>query len=278
RVSILKDQFVAPSSVAIVLFWFLTLARACVAGPHVELVESKPVETILDEPSIRDTRVVWLEMIAGARHNLDIAAFYILDRAGEPMEPVLQAIDLAAKRGVQVRILGDSIFASKYPDTLARLAKSGVSVRKIPINTISGGVMHAKYFIVDGQDVFLGSQNFDWKAIKHIHEIGIRVRDAAFGASVEALFNLDWKIAVATARARKALLARRVNVLSEAHPLVAKIGGREVRLSPAFSPRILNQPGMDWEEERLVALMGNAKKEILVQVLEYSVIDQHRLY
>ena len=38
-----------------------------------------------------------------------------------------------------------------------------------------GGVLHAKYFVVDGEEAFVGSQNFDWRALAHIQEMGVRV-------------------------------------------------------------------------------------------------------
>ena len=40
--------------------------------PNFEFVESVPVETSLDSPSIRDTLPVWLEMFEKARKSIDI--------------------------------------------------------------------------------------------------------------------------------------------------------------------------------------------------------------
>ena len=54
----------------------------------------------------------------------------------------------------------------------------------IDIGTVAGGVQHAKFFIVDGEEVFLGSQNFDWRALKHIHELGVRGARLGGGRSV----------------------------------------------------------------------------------------------
>ncbi|TLY29064.1 MAG: phospholipase, partial [Ignavibacteria bacterium] len=43
-----------------------------VAGyPDFEIVESIPIETVLDNPDVRNTQEVWLEMINGARSSLD---------------------------------------------------------------------------------------------------------------------------------------------------------------------------------------------------------------
>lgn len=45
-----------------------------------------------------------------------------------------------------------------------------------------GGVQHAKYF---------GSQNFDWRAIEHIQELGLRVRVPEVVQALGALFEYD---------------------------------------------------------------------------------------
>ena len=52
----------------------------------------------------------------------------------------------------------------------------GVAARLLDAGAAWGGVLHAKGMIVDGRTFFLGSQNWDWRALEHIHELGVRVR------------------------------------------------------------------------------------------------------
>ena len=132
------------------------------AQPPLELVESIPVETILDNPDIRNTREVWLEMISGARRALDIEQFYISNAPGEALDTIITAIMQAAERGVRVRLIVDSRMYKTYPGTAESLGqRPGIVMRVIDFAKIAGGVQHAKFFIVDGKAVFLGSQNFD---------------------------------------------------------------------------------------------------------------------
>jgi phosphatidylserine/phosphatidylglycerophosphate/cardiolipin synthase-like enzyme len=161
-----------------------------------ELVESVPVETNLDNTDIRNTHEVWLEMIEGATKTLEFEEFYVSDAPGEPLEEILNAIVDAAQRGVRVRFVVDSRMYQTYPERLDWLSEeTNVEVRKIDMASIGGGVMHAKYFVVDGMQTFLGSQNFDWRALKHIHEIGCRVRSKELARVFSDLFELDWKLA-----------------------------------------------------------------------------------
>ena len=104
---------------------YICLTTYCV-GQNVgssdfELVESVPIETNLDNPDIRNTLEVWLEMINGAKKSLDIEQFYISNKPGEPLEEVLGAIIAASERGVNVRIIVDAGMYKTYPQSVDSL-------------------------------------------------------------------------------------------------------------------------------------------------------------
>lgn len=161
-----------------------------------EIVETTPVETELDNAHIRDTYGVWLEMIGKANRTLDFEEFYISNAPGEPLEDVLKAVIDAAQRGVTVRFVVDAGMYKTYPEMVDSLeAVENIEVRKIDMRSVSGGPMHAKYFVVDKEELFLGSQNFDWRALKHIHELGCRVRSKELCQVFSDLFDLDWELA-----------------------------------------------------------------------------------
>ncbi|MFH2202084.1 MAG: phospholipase D-like domain-containing protein [Elusimicrobiota bacterium] len=254
-------------------FFILPAAALCLAGAtaragEIEIVESWPVETILDSKDLRDTGEVWLEMIGGARKTLDIATFYVTSEKGEPLEPVLQAIRDAAARGVKVRIISDKKFQGIYPEPLGALNKEkNIEVRIIDMGLFGGGVMHAKYFIVDGRQLFLGSANFDWRSLKHIRELGLRIADQKLAAIAADLFALDWRLAEAKdAAAGKMLIEQK----SYAVPL--KIAEAEV--TPVFSPQGWHADSALFEEDRLIGMLDSAKKDILLQVLSYSPVTR----
>src|SRR5882672_5095592 len=161
-----------------------------VAGyPDFEIVESAPVESGLDNPDVRNAHEVWLEMINGARNTFDCEEFYVSAEKGEPLDEVIEAMKGAAGRGVAVRIIGDSRMHKTYPDPLDMLGKvKNITVRIIDFGKLAGGVQHAKYFIVDGEQIFLGSQNFDWRSLKHIHELGVRISHPGAVAVYQTIF------------------------------------------------------------------------------------------
>lgn len=249
----------------------------CAAGPRapataperaeIELVESAPVETSLDHADVRDAAEVWPEMIDRAARTLDLAQFYASEAEGDAastsrLAPVLAAIDRAVLRGVRVRFLADAGFASKYTETLERLRRADVAVRTIDCAPRYGGVQHAKYFVVDGVESFVGSQNFDWRALAHIQEMGVRVRSSAIARALLDVFETDWALSYASApsstRARPARRGVSVRAASgEALSVVA-------------SPRGWLPDESGWDLDRLVALLDGATRSVDVQVLHYS--------
>ena len=146
-----------------------------------EVVTSVPPETTISGAGTRAAAAVWPEMISGARHTLDIAEFYLASEKGEALEPVVEAVLAAGRRGVKVRILSDAAMAATYPETLARFqGRPNILTRLFDWKKFTGGILHAKYFVVDGREAFVGSQNFDWRALAHIQETGLRIRVPLF--------------------------------------------------------------------------------------------------
>jgi phosphatidylserine/phosphatidylglycerophosphate/cardiolipin synthase-like enzyme len=222
----------------------------------VSLVESTPIETTLDHPSIPDAHVVWLDMIQRAEKRLDLAEFYVSDGGpGNRLAPILDAIEKAAARGVAVRLLVEDEFAKKYPDTLARLEANphGIQVRRFKVGPLMGGILHAKYFVVDDREAYLGSQNFDWRSLEHIQEIGVQLRHAGVAQALADIFDTDWDLAGGAVASTRHM---RAHAQPEGVRLVA-------------SPKGFLPDEAAWDLPQLVAAIDAAKKTVHVQVLTY---------
>jgi phosphatidylserine/phosphatidylglycerophosphate/cardiolipin synthase-like enzyme len=241
----------------------LLLLACAVAVPAVgpadfEVVTTIPVETSIDGAGTRAASAVWPEMIHGARRTLDIAEFYLASEKGEALEPVIEAVLAAGRRGVKVRILSDAAMAATYPETLARFqGQPNILSRLFNWKKLTGGVLHAKYFVVDGTESFVGSQNFDWRALSHIQETGLRIRLPLFARALLRIFDADWNYSEGDADAyRKLALLPPLEFSGDAR-LVA-------------SPVACNPPGVGAALEALVAAIDGARSRISVQLLSYS--------
>jgi phosphatidylserine/phosphatidylglycerophosphate/cardiolipin synthase-like enzyme len=251
---------------------FLVSFNACAqfAGYRdFEIVETPPVETNLDNADIRNAHEVWLEMINGAKKSLDLEEFYISDQKGELLQDVLAAIVEAGKRGVAVRIIADGNMHKTYPQPVDSLGlNKNVSVRIIDFKKLKDGVQHAKYFIVDGEQIYLGSQNFDWRSLKHIHELGVRIRNTEAVNIYRDIFDIDWQLAE---KNDPALVPSVVSHKQYELPIsIIETPGDTLTYFPTMSPKGMIVDSTLWDETNIVNLIDGAKSDVMVQVLTYS--------
>ena len=253
---------------------FYENSPAQIAGfRNFEIVECAPVETTLDNPEVRNAAEVWLEMINKAKRNLDLEQYYISNEPNEPLEAIINAVVEAGKRGIKVRIIADAGMYKTYPQTLDMLGKQpNISVRLIDYRKISDGTQHAKYFIVDGEDVYLGSQNFDWRALKHIYELGVRITDKRAAKAFTDIFEIDWKLSGPESKSIK-IPWKRYKI-----PYLLIGGDDPLKYYPTFGPTGYIPDETLWDEKQLVMLIDNAKVEIYFHVLTYSPVASKNNY
>ncbi|MCA1828178.1 MAG: phosphatidylserine/phosphatidylglycerophosphate/cardiolipin synthase family protein [Myxococcales bacterium] len=230
------------------------LACAHAAPAPIELVESEPVETTLDRPELRDAFAVWPEMISRATARIDFAEMYAVDEGMSRLTPVIDTVFQAAARGVRVRFLTTVSFAKTYPSVLAALQERGVAVRKL-----EKPFLHAKYFVVDGREAFLGSQNFDWRSLQHIQELGVRFRQPEAIRELEDIFETDWTGA-----------PQRPSTAYE-FPERTADGADETLVA---SPKGALPDERLWDLPALAELVDSAHKSVRVQALTYSETPQ----
>ena len=239
---------------------------------ELQLVESAPAETVYGSTLTARPAAVWLEMIGSAAKTLDLEQFYIADQAGEVLEPVLEAVKAAARRGVKTRFLVDKVMMKESEKTLPALKEAGVETRVIDFKKAGGGVQHAKFFVVDGKEVFVGSQNFDWRSLKHIHELGARIKSEKAAADLSIIFEADW--ALAGGAEPKRMFAKKLKpAITAAKPEKALLGGAEVTYSLAYSPVNFAPKGADTEISELLKLLKAARKTIRGQVMTYALAE-----
>lgn len=246
-----------PRSLLRIVVAVLLATSAC--APKIAFIKSVPSETRFDQTTWQTAAALWPQMIARATHNLDIAQFYVVssDTGNDALTPVLQALIAAVKRGVAVRLLVDEAMAGVYPQELARLTQQGIVVRRIDLRPLTGGVLHAKYFVVDDREVFIGSQNFDWRSLEHIHEMGIHLRSSTLARALTAIFESDWALAAGQPAPPFAPAS-----------LTTRQSGETVRIDLATSPQKMS-PEASWELPAIVELINHAQHKLRIELLVY---------
>lgn len=248
-------------------------------APPVGLVETRPIEAVLGNPTLPSTLGTWWKLFEGAQQTIDIEQFYLSTWPHESMDDVLGALGAAGKRGVRVRLLLDASMYRTYPRTADSLAKvPGFAVRLVDFRRLAGGVQHAKFFLVDGETAFLGSQNFDWRALKHIHELGVRIRDRRVTGDFQQVFELDWAIGTPIGQTQdttRVTVAAQVPHAPGTLPYrIVQAPGDTVLLWPSWSPKRFIPDTTLWDQDLIVRTLDRARHEIVLQILSSSLGDR----
>ncbi|WP_347092062.1 phospholipase D-like domain-containing protein [Sphingomonas parapaucimobilis] len=251
----------------------LTLLAAAATGPlpGYQLVHDAPVATTLATPDLPQAATVWCAMLGKARRTADFEQFYVSGKRGSRLDRVIGCMEAAAKRGVAIRFLMEAkgLTMSDAP-TLARLrAIPGLQFRTLSFAGVGGsGIIHAKFFVVDGNSAYVGSQNFDWRSLEHIDETGVKIDDAHAVGQLAAIFAQDW--------AAQATLANGGRVApTNTREVTADDSGPATLVA---SPNAFNPPGVGDSQAELVKLLGEAKQDVRVTVMDYAPLDQQHLY
>lgn len=138
-----------------------------------------------------EARAIFLQRIDQAVNSVDVTSEELKDRA------VLSALDKAAGRGVQCRIVLTENPA--WAKGVAEVSAAGCSVHLFP-NTKTGLYMHEKILLTDNTNLIIGSQNLSTTSLVENRELSLAL-DAGTApgvvAAVAATFDADYAAAPA---------------------------------------------------------------------------------
>jgi len=292
-----------PTNTTRLLPWILTSTTLLTARPaaasnvvdlhdDIRIVQTVPTETVL-RPAAREPAQEWAAGIAGAKETIDWAAFYVSGEPGSRLEPVVAALIDAAHRGVWIRFLADAGFYKTYPDILDDLAAvDHIQVRLVDYKALAGGVMHAKYFILDRREAYVGSQNTDWRSLEHIWETGAWIELPDYVRALGRIFLMDWADGAHLGEdsgspvpgdpggVREPPEGRgfHENDYGEAPPIgpigwwTTGVDGKpdSVYVYPAFSPRDRLENATQWDLPLILNALRAAEDSVHVTCLTYS--------
>ncbi len=109
----------------------------------------------------------------------------------DPDPQLLKAIEDAARRGVDVRLLLPSVSDSWVVLAAGRRHYGELLESGVKIYERKGALLHAKTTVIDGVWCAVGSTNLDWRSFLHNDEIDAIVLSASFGDQMRNAFNTD---------------------------------------------------------------------------------------
>jgi cardiolipin synthase len=134
--------------------------------------------------------LMYMQAINAASKRIWIASPYFV-----PDDAIVQALQLAGMRGVDVRIL----IPEKTDSTLVTLAAysyfTDVKASGVKVYRYQDGFLHGKFMLIDDAASTIGTANFDNRSFRLNFEITTLVFDPDFATQVEDMFEQDFAAA-----------------------------------------------------------------------------------
>lgn len=131
-------------------------------------------------------RTVYLEAINRASRNIWLTTAYFL-----PDQDFVDALTMAARRGVDVRILIPLKSNHIVTDWISRGYFSQMLDAGVRILRFQEAMIHSKTATVDGTWSTIGTANIDRLSLSGNYEINLEVIDESFAAQLEEVFRVD---------------------------------------------------------------------------------------
>jgi len=274
--------------------WLLACLSGCAVAEEtgtVQFVESFPAETSLDLADLEEASTVWPRVIEQATDRFRVASFYYSrigdgEENGAPadtpdyMAPILEKLAAVAGGGVRVQLMADSKFQATYPEVPAWFdTVPGAESRILDASGHWGGVLHAKYFISDDDLIFVGSQNWDWRALDQIHELGVLVRHPGLAADLGRIYDMDWELAGTKAPPHPSAEAgdhTQPHLDDTPGYSVINSAGDTLSVLLAASPAKALPEGIPWDLPLMVEMIDAARDSVHLQLLSYGLTDREK--
>ncbi|MGM0441143.1 MAG: phospholipase D-like domain-containing protein [Elusimicrobiota bacterium] len=240
------------------------------------VIETYPLETQLNTPGLSKTHKMWENLFASAREKIQIGMFYMISKEQSRLENIIKIIKEKAKEGVKIEIVTDKTFYENYPEIPDKLDEmDNSSIKIIDLNSLTGGVMHAKYLIIDRTHFYLGSANFDWRSLEHICEIGIGGTDPDISSDLAEIFKIDYKIA-----GGKNPSSMDINFHNDSIPDYKKLHNSKIEPKSFDNQITATPPSITPEEitlteEAIIKTINTAQEKLLIDMHQYSLTSSY---
>ena len=167
----LEGEAVRSLTAAFLELWCVQNKTDASFAPYLNVIHSVPapgfVQPFADNPlgKERTAKNVYMNMIAQSQRTLYFITPYLIIT-----DELSSALRLAAKRGVDVRLILPGVPDKKTVYAVTRSYYSGLAAQGVRIYEYTPGFCHAKQCICDGKIASVGTSNLDYRSLYHHFE------------------------------------------------------------------------------------------------------------
>ncbi|XP_016379622.1 phospholipase D3-like isoform X1 [Sinocyclocheilus rhinocerous] len=286
-------QYGVPKSVShlmsqLELHWlesFWMPQETCISDCRLTLVESVPegLSFPSGSPHLQNISDTWTNLLNKANRSVHIGAFYFTLRDSdlgltEPSsvlgKKVFNQLKQLEPNGVKLKIAVNA--PQPYIADTDELVATGAEVRGVDLQSITGGILHTKLWVVDKKHMYLGSANMDWRSLTQVKEVGVSVEDCScLAQDASRIFDVYWDVGAQKNGSLPPFWPGRFSALfSSKYPLAVKFNGVPARVYLSSSPPSLSSYGRSDDLSSILSVIADAERFIYVSVMDYLPMSQ----
>ncbi|CAL8286187.1 unnamed protein product [Lota lota] len=258
------------------------------------LVESIPLGVTYDEDNVTfgiPLERAWNDLISVATEHVEVASFYwtltgedvnINSSSELPGVGILERFKALPSRNVSVRVVTSEPSVLTNSSDLNVLLENGVQVRRVDFGRLTKGVLHSKFWIVDGLHVFIGSANMDWRALTEVKELGALIYNCtSLAKDLHKIFQSFWAMGEPNSSLPEPWPSTYDTTINKDLPLVVNDGNVSSRIYLSGSPPLFCPASRTQDLEAILSAISEAERFIDVAVMVYSPssrFEHHRRY
>ncbi|KAJ8254943.1 hypothetical protein GJAV_G00199150 [Gymnothorax javanicus] len=245
------------------------------------LLESLPEDLVFKDgsPILPSISQAWTQLLSRAGSTVSIAAFYLTLRAtdlgltdpsDQQGQQVFDQLMQLQSRGVKLQIAVNDPQTSLLDTN--ELNETGAEVRKVNLQSVTGGIIHTKLWVVDNEHVYVGSANMDWRSLSQVKEVGVSVGNCScLAQDVSRVFEVYWYIGSSEGGSLPPYWPARYSALSSSErPLNLKLNGVPARVYLSSAPPQLSGHGRTSDLSAILSVISDAHKFIFISVMDYE--------
>ncbi|XP_032123481.1 phospholipase D4 isoform X2 [Sapajus apella] len=245
------------------------------------LVESIPQDlpSAAGSPFAQPLGQAWLQLLDTAQESVHVASYYwsltgpdigVNDSSSQLGEALLQKLQQLLGRNISLAVATSSPTLARNSTDLQVLASQGAQVRQVPMGRLTRGVLHSKFWVVDGRHIYMGSANMDWRSLTQVKELGAVIYNCSHLAQdLEKTFQTYWVLGAPKAVLPKTWPQNFSSDINRFQPFRGLFDGVPTTAYFSASPPVLCPRGRTPDLEALLSVMGSAQEFIYASVMEY---------
>ncbi|CAH6853724.1 Pld4 [Phodopus roborovskii] len=245
------------------------------------LVESVPQDLPFasGSPTAQPLAQAWLQLLDSAQESVHVASYYwsltgpdvgVNDSSSQPGEALLQKFQQLLVRNISLAVATHSPALANTSTDLQVLAAHGAQIRHVPMRQFTRGVLHSKFWVVDGRHVFVGSANMDWRSLTQVKELGAIIYNCSqLAQDLEKTFQTYWVLGTPHAVLPKTWPPNFSSHINFFHPLRGLFDGVPTTAYFSASPPSLCPHGRTRDLDAVLGVVADAREFVYVSVMEY---------